>query len=93
MSNEKFTPLLSVANLFESQEDRYTSSLWPSHPFIINVSVTDEPMTFLRLKFKPSRSAGLSRPGMENIALWLKKCLLMLPTTRKSGLRLLTATG
>ena len=94
MLNKKFTAPQFVASLFTGKRGMHTPALMLSHPFInINVSVMDELKAFLRLKFKRGFSSSMSWTVMENIALWLKKCLLMQRTTRKFGLQLLMATG
>jgi hypothetical protein len=92
MSNRKFTTAHFADSLFASQKQDNGSTFWLSHPYI-NEPVKDGLMTFLRLKQERCLGASLLRDVMETIALWLKKCLLMQPTTRKFGLQLLMATG
>lgn len=93
MSNEKFMTPLHDAGLFVCQRETLVRMLWLSHPSIINISAMAGFATYLRLNTIRFQHLSLLRFAKEITAVWLKKCLLMQRTTRKSGLQLLMATG
>ncbi|MBM3632120.1 MAG: hypothetical protein FJX03_00205 [Alphaproteobacteria bacterium] len=92
MSTEKFDAPIIVAGLFARKKQGYDPAFLLSHPNI-NEPLKEKLSTLLRSNFKRCVSFSLKWAVMENIALWLKKCLLMQLTTKKSELRLLMATG
>jgi hypothetical protein len=92
LSTKNYTTLHFVASLFASKGRGNYTPLLLSHPNI-NLPTMEEHAITLRLVPKRHLCFSFSWAVMENIALWLKKCLLMQLMTRKSELRLLMATG